>query len=292
VPNVYFAKFNINEQIYNVYAEKGLMNKLLLKIYEGLNTRVQLKDSDGTYKFITLDKNPDTLVVNGRVVLYAPGTHVSYDPEKDDITEREDDKMATYITFSFDIKREIIGFVPKRNFGRNQFINKFKDLVEACTDIGDVEIILEKDIGLLQEKLEAFEHVKEVNVSLIPPNDDEELFNRLFSTTSEEIKGTHATKFRINLTGTVRRGINIFSGYIQKLVTAVGLGYGDILVVGKNRTGEELTVKSDDAAPFTKPIFDNDKDSIPAIAEKTRAGATQLLAEKARRPLINDGERT
>ncbi|MFG0217251.1 hypothetical protein ACFU8X_29800, partial [Brevibacillus porteri] len=124
--DVYFAKFNINEEIYEVYSDSTLRDKLLLKLYSSLVTNFSINDKDGTYKFTTLDKNPDTLVINGRLVKYGPGTHVSYDENADDIIETLDEKKAAYVTFSFDVQNEIIGFVPKRDFGFKQFLQRFK----------------------------------------------------------------------------------------------------------------------------------------------------------------------
>ncbi|MCQ5364735.1 hypothetical protein NOW01_06905 [Anoxybacillus salavatliensis] len=291
MPRVYFAKFNINEKIYSVYEQKESLTELLNKIFRDINSDVVLNDKDGNYKFISLDKNPDTLVVNGRLVVYAPGTHVSYDPNKDDVVERADDKMATYITFSFDIRREVIGFVPKRDFGRKQFIEKFKNLIEACTNVGEVEIFIESDLEELNAKLQYFKHVKEVSVDLIPPNNDKKEFDSLFSVNSEELKETNGTKFGMRIVGSAKQGINLGAKYLKRLVRGVSLGYGKILVLGKNTSGEDFSISSDDDAPFTRPISEKAKDSIPTIAEKTRAGAAQLLALKAKVRAIESEER-
>lgn len=287
---VYFAKFNVNEHIYKVYENQGLLNELLNKMYREINNEVKLVDNDGTYKFINLDKNLDKLVINGRIVLYAPGIHSSYDDIEDNIVEEQDDKKATYITFSFDVQREIIGFVPKFNFGRKKFMEKFKDLVEACCDIGEVELFLENDSELLDEKLKVLSHTKEIDVRLIPPNGDKEEFKALFGLDSEELRKTDGTRFTFVIAGTAKKGVDISSKYISRFIKGVRLGYGKLKVKGKNSTGEDITINSEDDTPFTRPIADHNKDSIPAIQEKTRAGSVKLLATKARVRTIESGK--
>lgn len=279
MPTVYFAKFNINEKIYSVYKKQEQLTVLLNKIFLGLNTKVELRDSqikkEVNYKFITLDKKEG--VINGRLVAYAPGTHVSYDEERDDVVETEDNKKATYITFCFDINKEIIGFVPKNDFGRNQFIERFKNLVEKMVpEIGEVEIYMENDKKALDEKLKSLNFVKDISVELIPPNNDKELFEILFNTKPEELSDTRGTKFIFKIRGTAKEGINIASNYIKRITLGVSIGYGKLIAIGKNRSKEDITIKSDKHALYTRGIAEHNKDSIPQIEEKTRAGAAEL----------------
>ncbi|MFV9833443.1 hypothetical protein ABOZ80_15735 [Bacillus stercoris] len=280
---VYFAKFNINEKIYEVYKEKENITQLLNKIYSKITTDVELQENVKkkitNYKFITLDKKEG--VINGRLVAYAPGTHVSYDDEKDDVIETQDNKKATYITFSFDIHKEIIGFVPKNDFGRNQFIDRFKNLVQKMVpEVGEVEIFLESDKQALDEKLKVFKLVQDITIELIPPNNDKDLFRVLFNTKPEELSETGGNKFIIHIKGSAKKGINLASSYIKRFTQGVAIGYGKLKANGKNTSDENITVKSDRDALYTKGISEHNKDSIPQIEEKTRAGAIQLQAFK------------
>ncbi|MCA1215906.1 hypothetical protein LC728_16190 [Bacillus amyloliquefaciens] len=283
MPTVYFAKFNINEKIYSVYKEKENLTELLNSIYLGINTEVELQEDVKkkviNYKFITLDKKEG--VINGRLVAYAPGTHVSYDDESDDVIETKDNKKATYITFCFDIHKEIIGFVPKNDFGRNQFLDRFKNLVEKMVpEVGEVEIYLESDKQALEEKLKAFKLVQEITIELIPPNNDKELFEVLFNTKPEELSETGGNKFTFQIKGSAKKGINLAANYLKRLAQGVAIGYGKLVANGKNTSDEKITVKSDRDALYTKGIAEHNKDSIPQIEEKTRAGVIQLQALK------------
>lgn len=283
---VYFAKFNINEKIYDVYEKKESLDELLSIIYQGMSSDLELtevvKKKEVNYKFIQLNKDPETLVVNGRIVAFAPGTHITYNREKDDVIETSDDSKATYITFSFDIKSETIGFVPKFDFGRKQFLDRFKSLIEkSIPEVGEVEIFLETDLQALNEKIEKFKHIDEVSLSLIPPNNDKELFEELFGIEPEKLNKTGGTKFLLQIKGTAKKGLDITSEYLKNLIKGVSLGYGYITLKGRNTSDEDLNVKSDKDAPYIKGINDNNKDSMPAIEEKTRAGVSQLHALKA-----------
>lgn len=281
MPRVLFAKFNFNEEIYRIYEKEERRDALLLKLYNGINSDIKLEDpKDGTYKFISLDKNPDTNVINGRLVVFAPGVHISYQDDLDDIEEITDDKKAKYITFSFDIYREMVGFVAKVDFGRKDFLNKFSSLVESCCEIGEIEMVIQTDLKKLQEKLEFFSFVKEVSITAIPPNGDKEDYDALMGSNAELIKETNATKFKMNFMGTAKKGVDITSAYINKWIGAVTRGYGTLVVNGENHSGEELTVMSQEDAPFTRPITETSKNTIPVIAEKTRAGISELEALK------------
>lgn len=288
--NVLFAKFNVNDQIYDVYSDKSLLDQILSKIYINVNQDFSIIDKEGTYKFTALDKNPDTFVINGRVVHYGPGTHVTYDPSIDDVTETVEDNKAAYVTFSFDVKSEIIGFVPKRDFGHKQFLKRFKNLIEKTAEVEGIQLFLETDTEKLTERIKYIDKVNELTVRLIPPNNDREDFKALFGAEAEELEKTGATRFFIRLFSTTTGKIEVTSHYVKKLIRAVGLGYGQIFVKGKNKSGEKVTVRSEEDAPYLRPISDINKDSIPEVAEKTRAGVVELKTLKATRRVIVENE--
>ncbi|MBJ7963039.1 MULTISPECIES: hypothetical protein [Bacillus] len=283
---IYFAKFNINEKIYEVYDEKENLDELLTKVFLGMKTDVELgevrRKKNVNFKFITLNKDPDKFTVNGRLVAYAPGVHVSYDEEKDDVVETKDNKKAAYVTFYFDVRRETIGFVPKNDFGRKMFIDRFKKLIEELVpDVGEVEIVLEKDRQILDEKLRLINHVDEISINLIPPNNDKKLFEALFGINSDDLTDTGGSKYTFNIKGTTKKGLNLGSTFIKNLVNGVIVGYGNLIARGKNTSGEPVNVNSEDEALFTKGITDINKDNIPEISEKSERGIVNLAVMKA-----------
>jgi len=292
MPNVYFAKFNFNGKIYEIYSNEEKRQELLNKLYNGLNTDVKLLDekSGKNFKFIHLDKDPDKCIVKGRVVLYAPGVHISYDEQEDDVVETKDDNKASYITFCFDINKEIIGFVPKNDFKRKMFMEKLTQLIEACCDVGEVAIFLETDLKKLQERLEIFTHVKEVSVLAVPPNGDKEDYENLMGSNASLIQDTGATKYQMRFIGTVKKGIDANSPYIRKWISVVTRGYGEMSVYGKSNEKENVTISSKEDAPFFRPIGEVSKDSIPEVAEKTRAGISELMVLKVQSEVMMKDE--
>lgn len=75
---VYFYKFNINSEIYDVYADETLQNKILDKVFKEITTDLtvweeyQDKDSDQNkiveYKFCDINKDVDNRIITGRLV--------------------------------------------------------------------------------------------------------------------------------------------------------------------------------------------------------------------------------
>ncbi|MCB4844102.1 hypothetical protein LHW04_03370 [Bacillus tropicus] len=283
---IYFAKFNINEKIYEVYDGKENLDELLTKVFLGMETDVELSEvrrkKNVNFKFITLNKDADKFTVSGRLVAYAPGVHVSYDEEKDDVVETQDNKKATYVTFYFDVRKETIGFVPKNDFGRKMFIERFKMLIEKLVpEVGEVEIILEKDSQILDEKLQLINHVDEISIDLIPPNNDKKLFESLFGINSDDLTETGGSTYSFKIKGTAKKGLNLASKFVENLVKGVIVGYGKLLARGQNRSGDPIQVNSEEQALYTKGIADINKDNIPEISEKSRAGIVRLATMKA-----------
>lgn len=276
---VYFAKFNFNEDIFNLYKE-GNIEDLFDKVFRNINVNTELGDvqnkKEYNYKFISLDKKPDEYIINGRIVAYAPGTHVSYNKETDEIVEVEDDKKASYVTFSFDVRSEIIGFVAKVDFGRNQFLQRFKNLIDNTCEVGEVQLYLATDNRQLTEQMERFKELKKMSIELIPPNDERKDFEDLFDLDPDKIEETGARKFVFVLEGIKNIGLMLNSNYVKNFIRATVLGYGIVKAEGINTNNDEFRVNSNKDALFTSPIPSFNKDSIPAIEIKTAAAKVQL----------------
>ncbi|MBF7081868.1 DUF4747 family protein [Desulfallas sp. Bu1-1] len=278
---MYFAKLNFNSQIYEVYDDESLKEKLLNQIFQDLSEKVIYIEENKKYKFITLEKNTSDFSITGRIVLVSPGVNISYDEVKDDVIEQFNENNATYVTFYFDLKTEEIAFVPKRDFGHQMFISMFKTLLEKCVPDIEVELYLEKNINQLREKIMKFANISIVDINIVPPNGDKEDFDALFSTKSDEIKETWATKFSIRLGGTAKKGINIASKYLNKMIVAVSKGYGEMKVTGKDNEGVRTVLTSSEEAPFTKSIPDLHKDSLSEIPNYAKSGIAELTTAKS-----------
>ncbi|HZK56276.1 MAG TPA: hypothetical protein VFC84_19135 [Desulfosporosinus sp.] len=278
---MYFAKLNFNSEIYKVYEDGSILTEFLNKVFLNLTDKVAHIDDKGKKtKFITLLKDENGTWISGRIVLIAPGTNVSYDEVKDDIVETHDKNGANYVTFYFDLSREIIAFIPKRSFGHVMFVNAFKTLLELCVKDVAVEIFLEKNIHILKEKIYNLDSVQIVEIDIVPPNGDKEDFEALFGTKAEEIKETKATKFAITLAAPAKISIDVKSKYIDRLIMAVSKGFGKMVVRGKDKVGTKATVTSDKDAPFNRPVPDLDKDDLIEFPVYAKSGITELMAHK------------
>lgn len=88
---MYFYKFNINAEIYNVYAEPALQKEILNEVYSVIDTNLNVfweyKNDDGgtnivEYKFCDIDKDIDNFIITGRLVKIYDGESQSYDRKK------------------------------------------------------------------------------------------------------------------------------------------------------------------------------------------------------------------
>ena len=279
---MYFAKLNFNSDIYKIYEDESLRRLLLDKVYSELSESVAHIENEEKFKFITLIKNPDEFWISGRLILVAPGVNTSYDAETDDLIEEPIDNKAASVSFFFDVNKEQIAFVPKRDFGHNMFIREFKFLLEMCIKDMEVEIHLEKNINLLKEKMSKLSFAQKITVDIVPPNGDKAEYDALFSTGADEIKDTLATKFLIVLGATAKVGINLSSKYINKLTAAVSKGYGKMEVIGKDTAGNPAKVTSDVDALYTKAIRDQDKDNLVELPLIAKAAIAEILENKIR----------
>ena len=285
---LYFSKLNINSKIYDVYQDDNIRIEILNSIIEKMSQENEIIDTDKVrYKFCDLIKNYDEMYVAGRLVKIFEGENESYNKEKDTVDIIPADDCASHITFYFDVKNEQITFIRRRDFGYIQFNNCFKLLLEQYFDDVEFEVYLEKNIDQLKEKMAKFKQILKVEITIVPPNANDEDFRRLFGTNSEEFKETNATKYTQTLSTSAKnkKGINWRTDFFERMFYGIAKGYGDMSADGKNFSGERYTVTSDEDAPFTRPIPDNEKHSLSAITERGKQYISELISQKIRMEL-------
>ena len=152
---IYFSKFNINSEIYKVYDDDGLKDKILKEVFEKIdeNTRHTEREKrrgeeekEVTYKFCNLIKNSKNKVICGRLVKIYEGEIQSYDAKNDTVITSNANNCAASSTFYFDLKSEEIAFITRNALGYNQFNKYFKALVEKYFEDITFEIFLENNI--------------------------------------------------------------------------------------------------------------------------------------------------
>jgi hypothetical protein len=288
---LFFSKVNINSNIYDVYKDIKLKDKILDELILKLNQDMELIDVDKSrYKFCDLEKDFDQRVVVGRLVKIFEGENENYVPEKDTVDVIPSENCASHITFYFDLKTEILVFPTKRNFGHSQFNDHFKELINNYFEDTEFEIFLEKSIDELRTKLSNFKQILRADVTIIPPNANDEEFKKLLGLDFEEFKETNATKYKQTLTTSKKNkeGVNWKSKFFERMFLGIGKGYGEMVVEGKDGIGNQYTVNSDEDAPLTRPIPENEKDSIASIKEYAKKYIPEIISVKSRMKLSNE----
>lgn len=287
---VYFSKFNINSEIYEIYKDDNIRLNILDEILYKIDTNVVYEevgendnpDSVCKYKFCELEKDYDNKTITGRLVKIFKGELQSYNKELDKVDIINADDCASSCTFFFDLKLEQIAFITRRDFGYNQFNRYFKALIEMYFDNISFEIFLENNIDELKEKIYSFQKILSVDITIIPPNANEDEFEILLGMSAEEFKESRATKYtqRLDVSSKSKYGIEPRSRFFDRVIYGVGKGYGEMVVRGKNKQGEMMTITSSTDTPYKRWIPDNEKDSIIAFRERASAFINELVAKK------------
>lgn len=276
---IYFAKMNINDEIYEVYDGKTKILSLLKKIFSDFNNKENVYDEfGGRYKFFDIDKK-ENLVLTGRLGYIKNGIHSTYDPDNDTAVDIEDKNKIEYCTFYFDVKSEMIGFNTKLGLNSGKFLNKFSMLIKKMSDIG-VVFILESDIGELKSSLKEIDILKKIELKLVPPNGDKEDFKDLFSLDPDRFQDADITQVKQILATRKASGLNKTSEAINKMISGIGLGYAEAKFFGKKRNGETKEVSSKKDAPYTKIIPTNFNNNTSKISEVSQAAIGDILANK------------
>lgn len=297
---MYFYKFNINSEIYDVYADATLQDIILNAVFEEISTDLSVvqeyEDKDSgeerivEYKFCDINKDIDNLIITGRLVKIFDGEVQSYDRKKDTVDTVYEEDRAASATFCFDVRREEIAFITRVGFRYLQFGKYFKLLLEQKFPQNSFEFILEKNVGLLKEKVYALKRVIKVNTVIIPPNANEEEFKNLLGASVDEFKETKATKYYqgMEISSKGNRSIDPKTKFFQRMFYAVGKGYANMTVEGRNNENVKVLVDSDEDTPYRDSIPDNEKDSIIAFKERSNVSISKLLSEKLTVTLRSD----
>lgn len=107
---MYYAKINVNKEIYDVYSEKTTVQKILDKLYlsdwqkEKLVVASKRRDETGkkineTIKFISIDKKPDENMLVGRMAKIFQDELALYNEDLDDIQELPTKSLTRSIPF-------------------------------------------------------------------------------------------------------------------------------------------------------------------------------------------------
>lgn len=282
MPYVYFAKININSKIFDVYKERVSADDILKELFDNIDQEKRLKvdEKDNIWvKFINIEKDYDKNFIAGRVLQIFEDDIEIYDEKCDDTTPLPSKNLARTITFFFDLRYEIIAFTTSQRFSKKKVVEYFQKLINSYSKI-TFEVFLLQDRDLIYNKIKAFKKISKINIVLIPPNSNKDEFIELFPKNYEEISEIGATKIEQNFLATrTPDGVNIKSGFFNRVISAISKGFGSIKISGQNKENENLEITSQENAPYRKSIPKNQRNSISAIKERGRSGIVEFLAK-------------
>lgn len=291
---MYFSKFNINSQIFDVYKEPALQGKILNLVFQRIDNtaEIEVEEDECRYKFCDIIKDYDNLTVVGRLVKIFDGEEQSYDAEKDTVATIWQQDKAESSTFCFDLKTEQIAFIIRRGLKYRQFNKYFKLLIEKHFPEDAFEVYLENNIGELKKKIGAMQRILSIESTIVPPNANEAEYDLLFGATREEIKASGATLYKqgLEITAKSKKSLMINNNLVNRMFYAISKGYGELVAKGRDGNNTPITVKSDEDAPYVAPIPEQEKDSLTAFRERALPVINQLVAEKKLRTMEAAGE--
>ncbi|MFC4411451.1 hypothetical protein ACFOZY_13570 [Chungangia koreensis] len=290
----YTAKFNFNEKIHKIREGEENLAELLEKVFTGINQDARIvddKDEEITYKFIQLFHDQQDYVLNGTLVKYYDGINSHYDEIEDDVIDNPANNKADYVSFSFDIHKEVIGFVPKQTFTKESFIKYFTLLVEECVpEVGNVVLILINDAGQLEEKFKRIKVLKEIEVSLIPSNSDQKSIGELLEILGEDVKDTNAQNLKMKLTGTIKEPLKKNSKLINEFISLAKKAYAKVRAIGRDDNGNPFEIDSEKHTLLKRPVHNSNRNSLPVIAELTEEAGKIYTAQRANEVMRNERE--
>lgn len=289
---MYFSKFNINSEIYEVYKDEGLKDKILKNVFDAMDEQRVYEETDRstdeedktvTYKFCDLEKDETKMSITGRLVKIFQAELQSYDKKNDTVRTRNADDCAASATFYFDLKNEEIAFITRTTIGYKQFNNYFKLLIDSYFSDFTFEIFLENNVGELKKKLYAMDRIISVESVIIPPNANHSDFANIFGPTQEEFKESGATKVisRIEVPTKGKKKINIKSSYFNRIFFAISKGYATLVAKGRNHNNEPDSVTSEEHAPYKRSIPESEKDDLRMFRDRAIINIEQLLKDKS-----------
>lgn len=292
---LYTAKFNINEKIYRVSDGKENLDELLNLIFRKINQEeivIDDKDEMIKYKFVDLFPDPDSMIINGTIVKIYDGINSSYDEDEDRVVDEEASNKADYVSFSFDIRREIVGFIPKQSFSREAFLKYFRLLVEKCApEVGATVLILVNDGNALDEKFRRMHILRDIEVLLIPANSDRNDIADLVDVLSEDMKESNAQEVGINLKGTIREPLLKKSKLVNNFKSIAKKAYAKIKATGRDESGSDYEIDSEKDTLLKRTVRDDLKNSVTDIAEVTQEAIGIYEAQKIQEVIKHEREK-
>lgn len=280
---VYFAKMNINSEIYEIYKEPTKFSKILNQVVDGIwkGNKSKFDEKGGEYKFFGVDNIFDEKYLMGHLGYIKEGYHSSFDRDNNKAIDVHDKDKLDYVAFYLNYEYEILAYTTSSKMRQKKVLEIFKELVFENSEIG-VEFIPQTNSTNLKREIESFRKLKRINLKIVPSNSDADPMRDLFSITSETMEDINANRIEQNYVSTKGEGLEKNSKTVKNVVQGISEGYGEGKFIGEDTSGAIKEVDSSTTVPFKQTVNNhNSKDKI-TIAEKGRAGMRKILEFRRR----------
>lgn len=272
--NIYHAKLNINERIFEVYNEVVSINDLLHNLYSKINSDVTITRSNYSYNFADLSFGDKELVIYGRLAKVFDERELNvFDKKSKEIITKNVENSTDYVAFAFDVMKEEVYFCPIQSFGRKEFLDAFSQLIEVSyKEIGYVKTYLLPEDKVFESEFKKIVRLRTFTAVVIPPNAGSDNVFLRKNALQEEMVEANAKELGIYLKSDVRDPINKESRLIDKIKKFASKGYGYIKATGKDNNNEEIVIDTEEDKELQKrtPIHPSLKNSSVEIYERVK----------------------
>lgn len=279
--NMYFAKFNLNSNIHEVYKNPNLRIEILKKMIGAVNQEHTITDVyNNEFKFCELDRNLDDMYIAGRVVKIFSGEIETYNKKEDNTYSEARPNLAHSVAFYFDLMHEEIAFCSKRGFSNKDFIQTFKLLIEKFMPDLEFEIIMEQNFKEFESIVNRMNKIVRARLILIPPNDPNyNEFKAIYGRSFEEIEETKSTKYiqEIQVSKKSEQPINTNTKFFKNSYYAISKGYGRMTV----EDCDGHSISSEISAPYKESIPEKSRDIISEVVQIGKKYIHKLLTMKS-----------
>lgn len=280
---VYFAKMNINREIYDVYNGKKNFDKLINQLVEGVwhgSTSI-FDEKGGEYKLFGVDNILDENYLMGYLGYIKKGFHSSFDRENNKAIDVFDKDKLDYVAFYFNYQYEIIAYTTSSKMRQKNFLDIFQKLIIANSDIG-VEFIPQTNSTNLRREIANFKRLKRIDLKIVPSNDDKDPMQDLFGITSTTMEEINANRIEQNYVSTQKEGLDKNSEPVKKIIQGITEGYGEGKFIGEDTSGDPKEIDSSKTVPFRQTVASYNSKDKQTIASRGKAGVYKILEFRRR----------
>ena len=293
---MYYAKISLNSHIYETKQYDGdlNLNDILDKLYLSINDKDEFVLENSYYKndeeklnkeiynFSNLHKvkNDQEYYIVGNLVRRFPYFTERFDEDKRTFEKNVISDNSTSILFYMDVRKEVVTFCTRRNFGQNQFIKGFSNLINECSKNYGFQCMIINDPFSMRERLEKVEMISMIKSTIIPPNVNEDHFKELYDNEVDSLKEANISRKVSIFTKDTKdgKGINSEAKIVKDIIDSnqafkkYERGYAKLEVTGKYKDGSKFKFNSDEDSPYITIIDDYEKENIIEFIHNAKEG--------------------